>query len=291
MTGHQIYKDRFAFFPSVSVGWRIDNEAFFSSLKEKVSLLKIRASYGNLGNQNVPGYYPYIATLSAADVNYLINGDRPMSVIAPGLVSSTLTWETVTQKNIGIDFALLNSRLNGSLDFYTRDTKDMLTKSQTLPAVLAVTEPQANAADLRTRGFDLNITWNDQVGNVSYGLTGILSDYSAKITKYNNPVGLIADYYVGSDIGNIWGLTTGGFFQTDEEALKLDQTNINGRRRQAGDLWMVDLNGDGKITRGAQTLNDHGDMSIIGNNTPRYSYGFRANASGRKLISMYSFKE
>ncbi|MVZ63916.1 SusC/RagA family TonB-linked outer membrane protein [Sphingobacterium humi] len=276
-------KDRFAFFPSVSVGWRIDNEAFFSSLKEKVSLLKIRASYGNLGNQNVPGYYPYIATLSAADVNYLINGDRPMSVIAPGLVSSTLTWETVTQKNIGIDFALLNSRLNGSLDFYTRDTKDMLTKSQTLPAVLAVTEPQANAADLRTRGFDLNITWNDQVGNVSYGLTGILSDYSAKITKYNNPVGLIADYYVGSDIGNIWGLTTGGFFQTDEEALKLDQTNINGRRRQAGDLWMVDLNGDGKITRGAQTLNDHGDMSIIGNNTPRYSYGFRANASWKGI--------
>src|SRR5690606_11801542 len=125
---------------------------------------------------------------------------------------------------------------------------------QTLPAVLAVTEPQANAADLRTNGFDLNLEWRDKVGNVTYGITGILSDYSATITKYSNPAGLISDYYVGSKMGSIWGLTTGGFFQTDEEAEALDQSNINGRKRQAGDLWMVDLNKDGKITRGAQTL-------------------------------------
>ncbi len=270
-------RDRFAFFPSVSVGWRIDNEPFFEPLKSSINQLKFRASYGNLGNQNVSGYYPYIATMSAAEVNYLLNGDRPMSVYAPGLVSSTLTWETVTQKNFGVDFGFLNNRLNGSFDFYTRDTKDMLTKSQTLPAVIAETEPQANAADLRTTGFDLSINWNDKVGEFSYGITGILSDYSAEITKFNNPVGLISDYYVGAKMGNIWGLTTGGLFQTDQEALALDQSNINGRKRQAGDLWMVDINGDGKITRGAQTLSDPGDMSIIGNNTPRYSFGLRTN--------------
>lgn len=272
-------KDRFAFFPSVSVGWRVDNEHFFSSLKNNISLLKFRASYGNLGNQNVKGYYPYIATLTAGEVAYLINGDRPASVYAPGLVSATLTWETVTQKNFGVDFAVLNNRLNGSFDFYTRDTKDMLTRSQTLPAVLAVTEPEANAADLRTTGFDLSLTWNDQIGNVTYGLTGILSDYSAKITKYSNPVGLISDYYVDGKLGDIWGLTTGGLFQTDQQALELDQSNISGRTRQAGDLWMVDLNNDGKITRGAQTLSDPGDMSIIGNNTPRYSFGLRTNVA------------
>ncbi|WP_194285657.1 SusC/RagA family TonB-linked outer membrane protein [Sphingobacterium zhuxiongii] len=270
-------RDRFAFFPSVSVGWRIDNEAFFEPLKSSINQLKFRASYGNLGNQNVTGYYPYIATMSAAEVNYLLNGDRPMSVYAPGLVSSTLTWETVTQKNFGVDFGLLNNRLNGSFDFYTRDTKDMLTKSQTLPAVIAETEPQANAADLRTTGFDLSINWNDKVGEFSYGITGILSDYYAEITRFNNPVGLISDYYVGAKMGNIWGLTTGGLFQTDQEALALDQSNINGRKRQAGDLWMVDINGDGKITRGTQTLGDPGDMSIIGNNTPRYSFGLRTN--------------
>jgi len=270
-------KDRFAFFPSVSVGWRVDNEAFFAGAKNTINFLKIRASYGDLGNQNVSGYYPYIATLTAGEVNYLINGEKPMSIYAPGLVSATLTWETVTQKNLGIDFAILNNRLSGSFDIYRRDTKDMLTRSQTLPAVLAVTEPEANAADLRTNGFDLSLEWKDQVGNVRYGITGILSDYSATITKYSNPAGLISDYYVGSKMGNIWGLTTGGLFQTDEEAEALDQSNINGRKRQAGDLWMVDLNKDGKITRGSQTLDNPGDMSIIGNNTPRYSFGFRTN--------------
>src|SRR5690606_25457299 len=98
-------KDRFAFFPSVSLGWRIESEKFFGSLANRVDLLKIRVSYGNLGNQNVAGYYPYVATLSSGEVNYLINGERPISVYAPGLVSQTLTWETVTQQNVGLDFA------------------------------------------------------------------------------------------------------------------------------------------------------------------------------------------
>ncbi|MCE6991994.1 TonB-dependent receptor [Dyadobacter sp. CY323] len=276
-TSKFVKRDRFAFFPSVSVGWRLDNEGFFSGLKKNVDLLKFRASYGALGNQNVTGYYPYIATLSAAEVPYLINGERPMSVYAPGLVSPTLTWETVTQANLGVDIALFKNRLNASFDIYRRDTRNMLTKSQTLPAVLAVTEPQSNAADMKTSGFDLSIEWRDRIGEVRYEATVILSDYSAKITKYSNPSGLISDYYVGHNLGEIWGLTTGGLFQTDEQALALDQSNINGRKRQAGDLFMEDLNGDGKITRGAQTLSNPGDMSVIGNSTPRYSYGFRTN--------------
>lgn len=270
-------KDRFAFFPSVSVGWRIDNEGFFGGLKSVFNLLKVRGSYGDLGNQNVTGFYPYIATMSATEVNYLLNGERPMSVFAPGLVSSTLTWETVTQRNFGLDMALLNNRLNATFDIYRRDTRNMLTRSQTLPAVLAVTEPEANAANMRTSGFDLTIEWRDKIGDVRYEATVILSDYTAKITRYSNPSGLITDYYEGGKLGEIWGLTTGGLFQTDAEALELDQSNITGRVRQAGDLWMVDLDGDGKITRGAQTLSNPGDLSIIGNNTPRYSFGFRTN--------------
>jgi len=272
-----VKRDRFAFFPSVSVGWRLDNEGFFSGLSSKVNLLKIRASVGSLGNQNVTGYYPYIATMRAAEVAYLINGERPMSVYAPGLVSSSLTWETVVQQNLGLDVAVLNNRLNASFDIYRRDTRDMLTRSQTMPSVIAETEPQANAANLRTKGFDLNLEWRDKIGKVSYEVAVILSDYTAEITKFSNPSGIISDYYVGGKIGDIWGLKTGGIFQTDAEALELDQSNINGRKRQAGDLWMVDLNGDGKITRGSQTLSDPGDMTIIGNSTPRYSFGFRTN--------------
>src|SRR5690606_28616711 len=100
--------DRFAFFPSFSVGWRIDNENFFTNLKNTVNMLKLRASYGNLGNQTVTdlGNYPYIATYGSGLSGFLLSGDNPMTVYAPGLVSPTLTWETVTQQDFGIDFAL-----------------------------------------------------------------------------------------------------------------------------------------------------------------------------------------
>src|SRR5690606_5444909 len=270
-------KDRFSFFPSVSLGWRIDSEGFFEGLVNTVNVLKLRVSYGNLGNQNVPGYYPYIATLTSGQVNYLINNEKPITLYAPGLVSPTLTWETVTQQNLGIDFAFLNNSLTGSFDVYRRDTKNMLTRSETLPAILAVDEPQANAADMSTTGFDLTLDWRGSSGDFRYGVNAVLSDYSAEITRFSNPSGIFSDYYVGKNVGEIWGLTTGGLFQTDDEARALDQTNINGRVRQAGDLWMVDLNGDGKITRGSQTLDNPGDMSVIGNNTPRYSFGFRPN--------------
>ncbi|MCK9412638.1 MAG: TonB-dependent receptor [Prolixibacteraceae bacterium] len=272
-------KDRFAFFPSGSLAWRVDNEAFFTGLKNSISMLKLRGSYGSLGNQNVSGNYPYIATSGAVAANYLINGDRPMTVLAPGLVSATLTWETVTQRNLGVDFALLDGRLTGTFDIYRRDTKNMLTRSQTLPAVLAVNEPQANAADMKTSGFDLTLDWKHNIRDFRYGITFLLSDYTSEITKFSNPSGNIYDYYVGQKLGDIWGLVTGGFFNTDAEAAALDQTQITGRVRQAGDIWFKDLDGDGKITRGQQTLTNHGDMKIIGNNTPRYSFGFKTNAS------------
>ena len=271
-------KDRFAFFPSVSLGWRIDNETFFSGLKNSINMLKLRSSYGNLGNQNVD-YYPYISTSSTGLINYLINGVKPMTVYTPGLVSASLTWETVTQKDFGVDFAVLDSRLTGSFDIFRRDTKNMLTKSQTLPAVLGVNEPQANAADLKTTGFDLTLGWKHSFHNFKYGITFLLSDNTSEITKFSNPSGTISDYYVGKKLGEIWGLETGGLFQTDAEAVALDQTKIDGRKRTAGDIWFVDLDGDGKITKGDQTLANHGDMKIIGNNTPHYSFGFKTDVS------------
>jgi TonB-linked SusC/RagA family outer membrane protein len=266
--------DRFAFFPSASVGWRLDNEPYLASLKNKFDMLKVRASYGSLGNQSVSGNYPYIATFSSGQASYLIDGELPMTLYAPGLVSPTLTWETVTQRDLGVDIAMLNNRFNLTFDIYRRDTKDMLTKSATLPAVLAVSEPSANAADLKTTGWDLSAGWRQTIaGNINWEVKLLLSDYTSTITKYSNPSGLLSDYYVGQNIGDIWGFVTAGIAQTDAEANALDQTNVASRTRGAGDLVFVDLNGDGKITYGAGTLDDHGDRKIIGNNTPRYSYG------------------
>jgi len=270
-------EDRFAFFPSVSLGWRLDNEPFLSSLDNIFDLLKLRASYGNLGNQNVPGNYPYIATFSAVTVDYMLDGNRPLSVYAPGLVSPTLTWETVTQQNLGIDFTLFENRLDATFDIYRRDTKNMLTRSQTLPAVLAENEPRENAADLRTSGWDLTVGWRQRSNRLNWGLKLILSDYTTEITRFSNPVGLISDYYVGQNIGEIWGYVTKGIAQTDDEAKALDHRNLVAFERKAGDLLFEDLDGDGRITPGNGTLENPGDRKIIGNNTPRYSFGFKSD--------------
>jgi TonB-linked SusC/RagA family outer membrane protein len=269
-------KDRFKFFPSVSIGWRLDNEAFFAGLKDIVNMLKFKASYGNLGNQNVINNYPYVPTYSTALVDYLINGALPMANYAPGLVREALTWETVTQQNIGLELALLENRLHTNVDVYRRDTKNMLTKGITLPALLANPEPNENAADLKTTGFDLELEWRDRIKSLNYGITVLLSDNTSFITKYDNPKGIISDYYVGRELSEIWGFDTGGIFQTDEAAKALDQSNITGRQRKAGDLWFKDLNGDGKITYGSSTLLDPGDRKIIGNSNPRYNFGIKS---------------
>lgn len=275
--------DRYAFFPSASAGWRISNEKFFAPLSNVVNDLKLRASYGNLGNQTIEQiYYPYIATYSTGEVGYLLNGERPMSVYAPGLVSPTLTWEKVSQYNIGLDFTLFDNRFTGSFDLYRRDTRDMLTKSKALPAVLATAEPQANAADMKTNGYEVTLGWRDILSNgLSYGFGVIFADAQSEITKYDNPNGIISDYYVGQKLGEIWGFETAGLFQSDAEAAALDQSQIAGHQFLAGDIKFKDLNDDGKITRGNQTLADHGDLKVIGNNTPRYSYGLRANVEWR----------
>lgn len=271
--------DRFAFFPSMSAGWRISNEGFFRPLKDIINNLKIRASFGRLGNQAVSSFYPYIATYSVGQVNYLFGGNKKMTAYAPGLVSPTLTWETVSQSNLGIDFSILKERLSASFDIYTRITEGMLAKSTTLPAVLATSEPQTNAADLKTKGFEFTLTWRDALENgFRYGLNLMLADYSSEITKYSNPQGIISNYYKGMEFGEIWGFETEGLFKSDEEAAALDQSEISGHEFLAGDIKFKDLTGDGKISRGSGTLEDHGDMKVIGNSTPRYSYGLRADA-------------
>ena len=275
--------NRFAFFPSISVGWRLEQEPFLGFMKNTFDMFKLRGSYGSLGNQAVPGTYPYLATYSSGQVAYLIDGSLPMTLYAPGLVSPTLTWETVTQQDIGVDIAMFDNRLNITADVYRRDTKDMLTKSETKPAVLAVAEPNTNAADLKTVGWDLTVDWRQAGREINWGVKLLLSDYVATITDYSNPTGIISDWYIGKKVGEIWGLTTDRIAQTDEEARSIDQKNISGRTRYAGDLLFKDLDGDGKITRGKQTLDDHGDMSIIGNDQPRYSFGLNTDVSWKNF--------
>ena len=273
--------DRFAFFPTFSLAWRLSQEKFWDPLRDVVSDFKIRGSYGALGNQVVSSYYPYIQTYTSGEVNFLFNGEKQMGVYAPGLVSDQLTWETVKQWDLGFNFTMLDNRLTGEFDYYVRTTEDMLTKSKTLPSILGVTEPQMNAADLQTRGWELALTWNDALDNgFSYSATLSLSDYQAEITKYDNPTKNLSDnYYEGKKLGEIWGFVTEGLFQSDEEAASYDQSEVVGYTQYAGDLKFKDLNGDGRVTRGENTVYNSGDLKVIGNETPRYNFGLRGTAA------------
>ncbi len=271
---------RFGFFPSFSAGWRISNESFMAGTSRWLDNLKLRASYGTLGNQLLGNnFYPYVATMGSGQSPYMFAGGTIPIVTAAGLVSPSLTWETVVSKNLGIDVTAFKGRLDASLDIFTRDTKDML-MDVTYPAILGTAAPKENAADLRTKGWELSLTWRDKIKrDWNYDVTLALSDWTAEITKFNNPTGNLNTYYVGQKLGEIWGFETVGIFQTADDVAKAPkQTNI-GANWRPGDIQYADLNGDGNITLGNNTLANPGDRKIIGNSTPRYTFGINGGIS------------
>lgn len=273
-------------FPSASIGWNIARENFWYSLTDICGTLKLRASYGQLGNQNTTNWYQTYQTISynSANGSWLQNGKKPNTTSAPSLISTSLTWEKVESYDLGLDFGFFDNRLKGSADFFIRDTKDMVGNAPELPAVLGTSVPVTNNTDLRTHGWELQIGWNDRFDNgFNYGVTFNLSDSRTKITRYpNNPTESIDTYIKGQYTNEIWGFQTVGIAQSDEEMnnhlAKADQSAI-GDKWAAGDIMYADLNGDGKITRGNKTLSDHGDLKVIGNSTPRFLTGLDINAS------------
>lgn len=273
-------KDRFQFFPSISGGWRVSEEPFFGNLKLIISEAKIRASYGSLGNQNVTGNFPYISNYNInTATGYVLGGVLPVSVAPGALISPSFTWEKVNQWNFGADLGFLMNKLTASFDIYQRRTIGMLTTGQPLPTVLGTAVPSRNAADLKTYGWESTIAWRDRIGDFSYDLSFNMADAQSEITKFNNPTKILSSHYVGEKIGEIWGYEATGLFQsTDEIANHASQTSIYAKWNP-GDVSYVDLNNDGVVYRGTNTLYDHGDLKVIGNTTQRYQWGGQINAS------------
>ena len=269
--------DRFGFFPSASLGWRLDQESFFNV--DAINVFKLRASYGTLGNQSVSDF-GYIPSMSTYNNGYLVDNNRPLSISAPGMVSSNYTWEEVTSQNIGLDIELLESKLQFNLDLYTRDTEGMLTLGKELPSVLGTSEPNENAADLRTKGWEVAVNYRDNVNflndRLSFGARLTLADAQSEITSFDNPNQNLNQYYVGAQIGEIWGLTVDGFFESEEEITNSpDQSSMvpwGAIPTTVGSIKFADINGDGVITKGT-TVADPGDMKVIGNSEARYRFG------------------
>ena len=269
--------DRFAFFPSFSGAWRVSQENFWEPLRDWWDDLKIRASYGTLGNQALTNNFSYLPLYGTSSSGWLLDG-QTHQVVTPytTLVAANYTWETVKQLNLGFDATLLNNRLTASFDWYIRDTEDMLTPADELPSVIGASLSNMNNGSMRTKGWEITLGWNDRLQNgLSYWAKLSLSDYQAEITAYNgNKARKFADYYVGKKIGEIWGLTSNGLFQSYEEiANSLPQDKLQAVDYRPGDVKYEDMNGDGELAWDSETLDDPGDKTIIGNNTPRYNFG------------------
>ncbi len=280
--------NRWILTPSFSLGWNIAREAFWESLADKVSTLKLRVSYGTLANANINNWYPTYQSMNvkAANGGWLINDVKPNTAEAPKLVTSSLTWEKIKNFNVGVDVAAMNNRLTGSFDYFVRKTEDMMGPGVELPATLGTSVPPTNNTDMKTYGWELQIGWRDQIGAVKYGARVSLSDAQSKILRYGNPTKSLSKSYIeGELIGNIYGYTTIGIAKTNEEmeahlaTLPNGGQNALGNQWAAGDIMYADLNGDGKINNGSNTLNDMGDMKKIGNNTPRFMTGINLDAS------------
>lgn len=283
--------DRFGFFPSFSVGWNIARESWMEKALDYVSDLKLRASWGQIGNQNIGNYGYYSTMQPVGNSNYwLKDGEFITYISTPGPVSNSFTWETVETLDIGFDASMFNSRLQVTFDWYQRTTRDMLIAGIQLPAVVGTSAPMRNAADMRTRGWEIAVNWRDQIGDWKYNVGFNLYDYKSKITKYSNNEDklLSQNYYEGKTLGEIWGYVSDGFYTIDDFdgpgtwQLKDGVASLDGYNPRPGDEKFVNLNDDrgtNEINSGLNTVDSPGDQKVIGNSTPRYNFGVNLGVS------------
>ena len=283
--------NRWNVFPSFSAGWNIAQEAFWEGLADKVNTLKLRASWGELGNQytinknnGAQDYYPFYPKLDYNNQggNWLVDNKKPNIASQPAMISALLTWERTQTWEIGLDWGAFNNRLTGSFGYFQRKTLDMVGPAQDLPVVLGTTPPEYNNLDMSSKGWDLQISWRDKIRDFSYGATLTLSDSKQVVDKYPNPSKALGSYFVGRELGVIYGFQTEGIAKSDEEMqahlAKVDQSWC-GSGWKAGDVMYKDIDGDGKISRGSFVDGDSGDWQVIGNNTPRYNFGLNLDAA------------
>ena len=281
---------RFQFFPTVSLGWRVSEEKFMEWSKDWLDNFKIRASWGRLGSQP-DSEYPYQSVFSTSEGYFLFDGTRyPTGINTPSLINPNLTWEKSTTKNLGFDFTFLQSRLTFTADIFERKVTDILIPGgKDYPALIGDDDlPFENAGILKTTGFELQAKWSDKLANgLRYSVGVALSDDKAKVMSYpSNPTNKIGDgvLYKGYTVGDIWGYVTGGILQEGD----FDGVGANGKplyhgpyfkggQAYPGYIWYQDLDHDGVITTGLNTVDDPGDRKVIGNNAPRYRYNITAN--------------
>ncbi|MFA6591853.1 MAG: TonB-dependent receptor [Bacteroidales bacterium] len=296
--------EHWAFFPSASAGYRFSEEPYFEPLRQYITAGKLRASFGEIGNEAI-GSNRFVSTLTRRDdddygsINWVGNGTQKVTMYnLPDLVSSSLSWERIQTLDIGLDLSALKNELNLTFDWYQRNTLDMLAPAASLPAVLGDSAPYTNNGTLRTRGWELAIDWNHTFSDVHVYANASIGDFKSKVTKWDNETKSLDSTYEGMTYGDIWGFETDRLFTPDDFAGYdengkptayasgiADQTGLQQGSfvYGPGDIKFKDLDGSGVIDGGSGTANDHGDLKVIGNTQPRYQYSFRLGASWKGI--------
>jgi TonB-linked SusC/RagA family outer membrane protein len=288
-------ENRFGFFPSFSAGWKIAEEKFMDWSDSWLNDFKIRGSWGEIGNQAIAeyGFTPIMSSYLAPWIDRSIS-KQPTTLGTPVMIRTNFTWERVETLNLGVDFSSFKNRLQSTFDWYQRDTKGMLAPGMEFPAVVGAAAPLQNTADLRTKGWELAVNWNDRIGKVEYTLGMNVFDSRTHVTKYNNEIGLFntignvgnGRYREGMEIGEIWGYVSDGYYSVDDfentSAWKLKEgvPSIRGVQVRPGDIKFKNINDrEGSINEidpGNNTLLNPGDQKIIGNTSSRYQFGTNA---------------
>lgn len=307
---------KWKWFPSFSAGWVLSEEAFMEWSRDVVDQLKFRGSWGRVGDQQVDNDL-YVPTMSTALSTWIgSDGSRANFVGTPNAVSAAITWQQLVDLNLGVDTRFFGNRLGVTFDWFRRDMQNAIVPAEGVPLTFGTSAPQGNFGSLRTTGFDLAVDFNHRFDNgLGINVRGNLSDAKAVITAYGTTESVNGNY-VGRTVGEIWGYRTDRLYQESDFELDADgnlqmitlteaesaeyagqrayklKNGPNGEKPvyQAflqnsadfffgpGDVKFRDLNGDGELDNGNSLLDDHGDLAIIGNTTPRYEYGFRLGA-------------
>lgn len=289
---------KWAFFPSASLGYILSEEEFMESLKPTLSFFKLRGSYGEVGSQNTALSNIY-RLMGSSETSWLVNGTPAMTVATPGALPVGLTWETISTLDIGLDAQFFDDKFGLTFDWYKRTVSDMHSSGKTLPSTFGTTAPQRNYGEMYTQGWELTLDYNESFSNgLNLAVKASITDFKEKVSKFANDTKGINTNYEGKVLGDIWGYETDRFFTEDDfdsdgnlkdgiASQEIFETN-GWFHYGPGDIKFKDLDGDGEINYGSQTADDHGDMKVIGNSTPRFQYGLTINMDWKGFdLSMF----
>ncbi len=279
--------NRWGYFPSFSAGWRLGEEGFIKNLGI-FDNLKIRASWGKLGNQNIGSdsnsdYFPYLTVLTQ-DYNNSYNFSNSLApgAAVTGLVDPRITWETTTTTDIGIDLGFFNNRLNIEADYFKRKTSDIIVQLPISSILGGLTAPFENVGEMKNEGLELNVNWQDKTATgFGYSLGANFTYVDNKVTKFQDGKSPDQLYLIreGYSYKTLYGFIQEGVYQSDDEAKK--HMYDNGYTPTAGDLKYKDVNGDGKL--------DYKDKQEIGNTIPKFTYGLNGSLSYKNFDLNFQF--